>query len=224
MKQIPNDTIPGYLGKCIREGEHQQQDFKFAINDSRKIAETLSAFANTDGGRLLVGVKDNGKIAGIRSDEEMYMIEGAGQIYCKPEVPMEFQTWEYNNKLVLEVWVPASPGRPHKAKTEDGFWKAFVRVDDANFLASPVHLSLWKQQDTPSEIPGEFSDDEKVLLRKISDSADEGITLNKLCRYSTLDREEVIHAVAHLVRWELVYIERKNDRFVLVAEGHRARG
>ena len=28
-----------------------------------KIAKSLSAFANTEGGRLLVGVKDNGKIA-----------------------------------------------------------------------------------------------------------------------------------------------------------------
>ena len=40
----------------IEEGEHQQQDFKFEVSDSRKIARTLSAFANTDGGRLLIGV------------------------------------------------------------------------------------------------------------------------------------------------------------------------
>ena len=70
----------------IAEGEHQQQDFKFEISDARKIAKTLSAFANTDGGRLLIGVKDNGKIAGVRSEEEKYMIEAAAQLYCIPEV------------------------------------------------------------------------------------------------------------------------------------------
>lgn len=68
-------TDTDYIHALIAEGEHQQQDFKFEISDTRKIAKTLSAFANTDGGRLLIGVKDNGKIAGVRSDEEKYMIE-----------------------------------------------------------------------------------------------------------------------------------------------------
>ena len=62
-----------YIHALIAEGEHQQQDFKFEISDARKIAKTLSAFANTEGGRLLIGVKDNGRIAGIRSEEEKYI-------------------------------------------------------------------------------------------------------------------------------------------------------
>ena len=56
-------TDTQYIHALIAEGEHQQQDFKFEISDARKIAKTLSAFSNTDGGRLLIGVKDNGKIA-----------------------------------------------------------------------------------------------------------------------------------------------------------------
>ena len=69
------------LHRLIAQGEHQQQDFKYEISDARKIARTLSAFANTDGGRLLIGVKDNGKIAGVRSDEEIYMVEAAASRY-----------------------------------------------------------------------------------------------------------------------------------------------
>ena len=61
-----------YIHKLITEGEHQQLDFKFEIADSRKIARTFSAFANTDGGRLLIGVKDNGSISGIRTGREIY--------------------------------------------------------------------------------------------------------------------------------------------------------
>jgi hypothetical protein len=64
----------GSLLKLIQQGEHQTQDFKYCISDSRKIARSLVAFANTDGGRLLVGVKDNGRIAGLRSEEEYYSI------------------------------------------------------------------------------------------------------------------------------------------------------
>ena len=66
--KLQNDT--DYLHAWIAQGEHQQQDFKFEISDARKIARSLSAFANTNGGRLLVGVKDNGRLAGIRSEED----------------------------------------------------------------------------------------------------------------------------------------------------------
>ena len=72
-----------YIQRLISEGEHVHQDFKFEISDARKIAKSISAFANTEGGRLLVGVKDNGKIAGVRSEEEIYMIEAAAQRYCR---------------------------------------------------------------------------------------------------------------------------------------------
>ena len=87
--------------RLIAEGEHQRLDFKFEIADARKIARTLVAFANTDGGRLLIGVKDNGAIAGVRSDEEYYMLEAAAGIYCKPAVSFEFKEWNINGKTVL---------------------------------------------------------------------------------------------------------------------------
>lgn len=69
----------------IEQGEHQQLDFKFEVSDSKKIARTLSAFANTDGGRLLIGVKDNGAISGVRSEEEYYMTKEIGWLSQKKD-------------------------------------------------------------------------------------------------------------------------------------------
>ena len=40
-----------YILELIEEGEHEMQDFKFSISDSRKIARSISAFANHSGGR-----------------------------------------------------------------------------------------------------------------------------------------------------------------------------
>ena len=60
----------GYLLRLIREGEHQQQDFKYRVADACKLAKSVSAFANTDGGRLLIGVRDDGHLSGVRSEEE----------------------------------------------------------------------------------------------------------------------------------------------------------
>ena len=213
MKPLPQNPVPGYLGKCIAEGEHQQQDFKFAINDSKKIAITLAAFANTDGGRLLIGVKDNGKIAGVHSDEEMYMVEGAADLYCQPPVPLQFQSWEFENKRILEVWVAPSAQRPHKAKTDDGKWLAYIRIGDENFLASPVHLKLWQQQDKKEgDVPGKFSEDEKQILHLITEVSD-GITLNQICKKIQLPRRTIIGTLATLIRWKLLEIKRENDQF-----------
>ena len=66
-----------YIEELVAQGEHQQQDFKFLISDARKIARSISAFANRDGGRLLIGVKDNGTIAGVRNEEDIYVVEQA---------------------------------------------------------------------------------------------------------------------------------------------------
>ena len=50
------------LEKMISRGEGVQLDFKQSITNQKKIARTLAAFANNNGGKLLIGVKDNGFI------------------------------------------------------------------------------------------------------------------------------------------------------------------
>ena len=130
----------------IEEGEHQQLDFKFEVSDSKKIARTLSAFANTDGGRLLIGVKDNGNISGIRSEEEYYMIEAASKMYTRPEVPFEATRWEVNGKTVLEVYIAPSPDSPHTAPDKDDKYKAYIRVADENILANEVLMLAWQKK------------------------------------------------------------------------------
>jgi hypothetical protein len=131
----------------IAQGEHQQLDFKFEVNDSKKIARTLSAFANTDGGRLLIGVKDNGNIAGVRSEEEYYMIEAASAMYTKPSVRFTATKWTVNGKTVLEIYIAPSNNKPHTAPDKDDKYKAYIRVADENKLANAVLLLSWKKKE-----------------------------------------------------------------------------
>lgn len=153
-----------YIEKLISEGEHQQLDFKFEISDSKKIAKTLVAFANTDGGRLLIGVKDNGKITGIRSEEEYYMIDAAASMYSKPEIPFESYRRNAGGKIVLEIIVHPSEKKPHYALDENKKWLAYHRVDDENYLATPILLQVWQREKREKGTFIEYSDKEKVLL------------------------------------------------------------
>ncbi|MBO4558302.1 MAG: ATP-binding protein [Bacteroidales bacterium] len=126
------------LEKMIAEGEHLHQDFKYFLSDARKIARSVAAFANTDGGRLLIGVKDNGKIVGIKNDEDIHLIEAAAQVFCRPAVDYEPKIWEYGTKRVLEVDIAPSPSAPHTAPTENGGRAVFIRKADENKVASAV--------------------------------------------------------------------------------------
>lgn len=137
-------VVNRYIQNLIAQGENQNLDFKFEISDAKKIARTLSAFANTSGGTLLIGVKDNGNISGIKTDEEAYMIESAADLYCRPKVNYQVAMHKVNDKSILEVIIPESPDKPHKAPWKNDTWKAFIRVGDQNFLANQVIYETWK--------------------------------------------------------------------------------
>lgn len=187
-KQVNN-----YITKLIQQGEHQQQDFKYCISDSRKIARSLVAFANTNGGRLLVGVKDNGRIAGVRSDEEYYMIESSAKMYSKP--PIEFTTQQHfvEGKTILEVIIEPSKEKPHFALDDEGKWWAYFRKDDENRLANKIMIEVWKRQKSPDGILITYSDAEKCLLDYLG--THEKISVGKFARIahlSYLKAEQII--------------------------------
>lgn len=176
--------MSNYLSRLIEQGEHQQQDFKFAISDSKKIARTLVAFANTDGGRLLIGVKDNGNITGVRSEEEYYMVEAAARMYSKPMIPFTTRLHEVDGKTVLEVRIEASANKPHYALDENGKWWAYFRKEDENLLANKVMIEVWKSQNSLEGILINYSDAEKVLLDYLE--ANEKISVSKYARIAQI--------------------------------------
>lgn len=159
-----------HIQTLIQEGEHQMLDFKFEISDSRRIARSLAAFANTDGGRLLVGVKDNGAIAGVRSDEEIHMIAAAAEMYCQPPVRYTTEEWEINGKPVLEVIVPKDSREKHKAPDNQGQYKFFVRVKDENLVADNVLIKVWKSDRMARPAKITFTDTEMFLLHHLSEN------------------------------------------------------
>ena len=177
-----------HIQKLIEEGEHQMLDFKFEISDSKRIARSLAAFANTDGGRLLVGVKDNGAIAGIRSDEEIHMIQAAAEMYCRPQVFYTTEEWEINGKTILEVIIPKDKQNKHKAPDNQGIYKIFVRVKDENLVADPVLLRVWKSNKFAKPAKISFTETESLLLHFLSDN--QQITLSEFQEIAHINKRK----------------------------------
>lgn len=189
----------------IKGGESQTLDFKFQINDSKKIARSLVAFANTDGGRLLIGVKDNGSIAGVRSDEEYYMAEAAAEMYCQPPVSFSHKTHLPEGKQVVEIVIPKNEDLLHKAKDDEGKWKVYLRRNDENFLANKIYLEVWERQKHHIPARIQFGEEEKILIQYLEKN--KLITLNKYCKIAKIKRfkaERILinFCVANLLSFE----------------------
>jgi predicted HTH transcriptional regulator len=204
--------LDSYIKNLIRSGEHQQLDFKFEISDSRKIAKTLVAFSNTDGGTLLIGVKDNGKIAGVRSEEEFYMVQAAAGMYCKPEIIFESKRWVVEGKTVLEVIIPKGADYPYFAQTEPNKWLAYIRVKDENILATAVHLKVWRNKTHNSGILMEYSGKVKKLMEYLE--INPSISISKFCRTAFLPKSAAENILADLIYFGLIESVYQDNRFV----------
>lgn len=193
------------LKDLIKQGEHQQLDFKFRIDDFKKIARTMAAFANTDGGSLLIGVKDNGKVTGIDPTEEIHMIEAAAEMYCSPKLPFSSKVWQEDMKLVLEIVVEKSGQTIFHAKDEEGRWKVYVRRHDHTLLANKILLLVWKFQKSEQQRPEKIGEEETALLGIIADN--EPVTLSQLYKFSKLPKQRIDKLLALFICWDLVQME-----------------
>ncbi|MFW5805785.1 MAG: helix-turn-helix domain-containing protein [Bacteroidales bacterium] len=195
-----------YIQKLIEEGEHQQLDFKYQVTDARKIARTLSAFANTNGGRLLIGVKDNGRIAGIRSDEECYMMESAAHVFCKPNVNFEAETWNIKGKQVLEVIIQKQPNdRPVMAPDTDGEYKAYVRHLDTNLVADEILHTVWQKKRQNQGAYIHYSGVEKTVLDELENTPLQ--TLDDLVTNTGLDKKLLTGILINFVLADIILLQ-----------------
>jgi len=198
-------TKPHPIKKLILEGEHQQLDFKFEISDAARIARSFVAFANTNGGKLLIGVKDNGVIRGIRSDEEKYMLENAALNYCQPEVAFSAKEWEIDEKVILEVDIPCSKKHIHKAPDNQDNYKAYVRVNDQNLLANGVLMKVWTKRKKNQKIRFVYSKPVQEVLFYLREN--HSLTLAKAIELSGLSKYKTEHLLSDLILLDVTELE-----------------
>ena len=59
------------------------------------------------------------------------------------------QTYQVEGRSVLVVQIEESDRKPVYAKDETGKYLAYLRIKDENILATPVHLRVWQQSESP---------------------------------------------------------------------------
>ena len=94
------------LKTMLKQGPGQLADFMIQP-DIDRLAETLVAFANADGGTILVGIGASGQISGLEADDLETSLMRA-QMRCRPPVKTEWQALETPRGAVVAVVVPRS--------------------------------------------------------------------------------------------------------------------
>lgn len=189
------------LDTLIAQGEHAQQDFKYFLSDARKIARSLAAFANTQGGRLLVGVKDNGRVVGLKhKEEEAYVVEAAAQVFCHPAVEYQTRTWNYEGKTVLEVQIPKSDKAPHTAPDEKGQYVCYLRKADQNKVATELEHRVLSLTHSGTPLTLQLGAQHHRLLSVLETyNATNGYDIRALSRLSLLTYSECLETLAQLI-------------------------
>lgn len=186
------------IRKMILEGEGTRIDFKKTITSCEKIAKTLVAFANNKGGRLLIGVLDDGSIKGVKEEEEeRYMITRAAHFFTKPALEPVFEEVYVDDKLVLVAQIDESDIKPHYSLSEDGKWWAYIRVKDKSVLASKIVVDVLRKETKGDTVLIEYSSKEKGLLEYLEKN--QRITVNEYKTLLNLSRRRAQRILVTLV-------------------------
>ena len=212
MTKMAAKTI---LQQLIKLGENETVDFKQTISSAQKIAKAIVAFANTKGGKILVGVNDNGGISGVNVEEEMHTMQAGADIFCKPPVELEFTEEIINGKSILIAHIQESEVKPHYVLGEDKKWWAYIRVKDQCLLASKVMLDVMRSNTRNDVSLIKFGFPEKVLLEYLEKNS--RITLKEFCKLANIGRWRAGKVLVNLVRMQVIKIlsHEKTDYYSL---------
>ena len=169
-------------------GEGQHLEFKRKVPRPERIAKEVIAFANAEGGKLLLGVDDDGSVRGVRdAHEELFALERALKTHCRPPIPFEVEIIEVKHRReALVVDVAPSEDKPHYLVEDDGSKTAYVRYEDQSVLASKEAVRLMRAEKNPTNTRFEFGDKEHRLMQYLD--RHERITVDQFARLADVPR------------------------------------
>ena len=156
------------LKKLVAQGEGLYIEFKRKTTFPDKIIKEVVAFANTQGGKLIIGVDDDGTIAGLKHAlEDEFVMKEAIAKHCKPAITYEMSKVLVSpNRFILVFHIAPSDAKPvfqiYNFKT--GLGKAYVRVADKSIQASREMRNILKGMSKGANTYFQYGENEQKLM------------------------------------------------------------
>ena len=123
------------LKQCIAHGENTTTEFK--ENFDQETIETAAAFANTNGGTILIGVSDKREIRGITVGKETLRdVSNRISQATEPPVVLEIESVDVEGKLVLLIYIAETSIKPVSVRG-----RCYKRVGNSNRVMSPQEIA-----------------------------------------------------------------------------------
>ena len=126
-------------------GESKNIEYKVSLPDkSEKYMKTIVAFANTQGGKLIVGVDDKThQIVGVENDVLFQLMDGIANAVsdsCVPQIIPDIEPQTVDGKTVIVVSVEAGKNRPYYLKSKGKDNGTYIRVAGTSRQAFPEKI------------------------------------------------------------------------------------
>lgn len=195
------------LKNLVRQGEGTSLEFKLKATHPEKIIREIVAFANSKGGKLLVGVNDDKTIPGLKFvDEEEYILVRAIERNCFPPIDYDLERIAITDERdVLVFTIPKSQKKPHFVQLENEENKrAYVRVRDRSVQASREVKQILRRENEDG-IKFTYGDKEKVLMIYLSEN--QKITIEKFAEIAKIPPRSAAHTLVLLVLSNVLKIQ-----------------
>ena len=195
------------LKKWVEKGEGLHLEFKTKAAHPEKIARELVAFANTEGGMLLIGVEDNRTIAGCKyPEEEIFTVTRHLETYCPDLIYTLLRIPISTKREVLALEIDEHENKPVFLldSVEKGKKNAFVRVADMSIVASREMEFVLHFRKDKQDWKFFYGKREETIVRYLS--ANPAISLPEAQALLQLPRKPTAITLVALVRAGLVNI------------------
>lgn len=157
------------LKRLIQTGEGTYLEFKRTIPSAEKIAREIAAFANSNGGTLLVGVDDDKSLIGVESyHEDEYLLSKAAGELCRPALDIGMEIIHYGERDIIVVRVEEAEKKPIYVKTPAGR-TVYVRYNDQSMVATDERVAILKNGSSERGVTFEYGPNEQKLFRYLNE-------------------------------------------------------
>ncbi len=124
------------LLQLIEQGEGAKLEFKGGNIRAESLAKEIVSFANMNGGRILLGVEDNGTISGTdRENLQAWVMDSVVGRFVHPYILPDYEEIAIDNKKIVVLTIPMGTAKPYVLKSNDRE-DIYVRYGDTCQLAS----------------------------------------------------------------------------------------
>ena len=177
-----------------------------------ELAQHMVAFANSEGGTLIIGIKKNNKIIGITPQLEKQKIAEIINKYIAPTISYSFYEIQEGYKMVLHVKVLKSVNKTiyfiNGSKKE-----IYLIINQKIIKANNILEKFYKFRELNKSIPDILSEEENTVLNLISLSFQ--ISLNQAYKKTNLTRDTTEYILVRLLYRNLIKINLIENTFFI---------